>query len=429
MQAGLKAARYWQLAGNTGLALSSFLLAYLLLQYAPAAHYGSFTFVLVLQALGMALCNALVASPLLILMNNQRDQAPAPAALKGFLLLGSAIATVVAALQGLYLWLVLADCWLSVTLALAGWLQLVRWYGRCEWQNRDVRVLLRSDLAFSVLIFLGAATLWWFERLTLQNVGWLLLLVSLAALLPFIAGFLMTLRANADWQAVKLGFRLQGKPALFGVLTVEATANFHSYLVVVLSGSIAFAPLAAAMLFFRPLAVVLGSLQQSERPLLVRALAAQHLSQDISQNVPGTQNAQRVQQLTSTLRRAAFGAFALNTLALLLVFLWLPEWLWPQSVSRGDFSNALILWGLIALLRALRSPATALLQAADQFAPLARATYASAMLTVPAVLISWWLAGPVASLLGVLAGELLLGWLLLRLQQQFLTKKPHEGGD
>ena len=130
----MKAAKYWQLASNTGLSLSAFLLAYLLLRFVPAAHYGSFTFVLVLQAFGMALCNAVIASPLLILMNSQQQSTPQATA-KGFFYIGLAIASVVALLQGLYLWFTLADIGISVSLAVAGWLQLMRWYGRCEWQT------------------------------------------------------------------------------------------------------------------------------------------------------------------------------------------------------------------------------------------------------------------------------------------------------
>ncbi|OBP14303.1 hypothetical protein A5320_10965 [Rheinheimera sp. SA_1] len=414
--------RHQQLVATLLLAASSFLLAYLLLQLAPAGQYGIFAFMLVLQAFGMALQNALVAAPLLILMNTPGSAHVAdataantgtesklvlPAALKGFLLLALLINSLIALLQAGYLWHVTEDCWLSLSLAVASWLQLLRWYGRSEWQNREVRVLLRSDLFLSLLVFFAAALLWWFERVTLQNVGWLLLMASVVALQPFVAGFRNVLRTTADWRAVQQGFTQQGKPALFGVLTVEATANFHCYLVIALSGSNAFAPLAAAMLFFRPLTVVLSSLQQSERPLLVKALAAK--------NYAG------IQQLANILRRTAIGAFLLNLLVLLVIFHWAPVWLWPDTSGNTDFRDALFLWSLIALLRALRAPLTALLQAANQFAPLARVTYASAILTVPAVLVSWWLAGPVASLIGVLAGELMLGWLLLRLQQQLRT--------
>lgn len=400
----MKAAKYWQLASHTGLALSAFVIAYLLLRYAPAAHYGSFAFMLVLQAFGMALCNALIASPLLILMNTQQSSAKQAAVPKGFFLFGLAIATGIALLQGLYLWFALADIGLSVLLAVAGWLQLLRWYGRCEWQNRNVRVLISSDGWFSLLLVIGCAVLWYLDALTLFHVGGLLILASTMALVPFLAGFYHSLQQPADWPLVSQGFQKQGKPALLGVLTVELTANFHSYLVVLGSGSAAFAPLAAAMLFFRPLAVVLGSLIQSERPMLVQARNAGNHS--------------RVQQLTSSIRNIAIAAFLGNVLVLLLVFMFWPILLWPEPASRTEFGLALILWSLVALFRALRASATSWMQAADQFAPLARVTYLSAAWTIPAVVICWWLAGPVASLLGVLSGEVLLCILLWRVKRK-----------
>ncbi|MFN6971392.1 MAG: hypothetical protein ACK4NN_11040 [Rheinheimera sp.] len=400
----MKAAKYWQLASHTGLALSAFVIAYLLLRYAPAAHYGSFTFMLVLQAFGMALCNALIASPLLILMNTQQSSEQQAAVPKGFLLFGLAIATGIALLQGLYLWFALADIGLSVLLAVAGWLQLLRWYVRCEWQNRNVRVLIFSDGWFSLLLVIGCAVLWYLDALTLFYVGGLLILASIVALWPFLAGFYHSLQQPADWSLVSRGFQKQGKPALLGVFTVELTANFHSYLVVLGSGSAAFAPLAAAMLFFRPLAVVLGSLIQSERPMLVQARNAGKHS--------------RVQQLTASIRNIAIVAFLGNVLVLLLVFMFWPILLWPEPASRTEFGLALILWSLVALFRALRASTTAWMQAADQFAPLARVTYLSAAWTIPAVVICWWLAGPIASLLGVLSGEVLLGILLWRVKRK-----------
>lgn len=401
--------KYYQLATNMLLALVSFLLAYLLLRYAPAGHYGSFSFVMLLQAFGMALLNAVVASPLLILFNSTTpDQTETvPGQVKGFLLVALGIATVLALLQACYLWLSTTDLLTALMMALAGWLQLLRWYGRCEWQNRNVRVLLRSDLLFSFCSLIGVATVWYFDTMSLSGIAVVLLLASFIALQPFARGILDLLKVPADWQTTKSGFRQQGKPALFGVLTVEATANFHSYLVVLLSGAAAFAPIAAAMLFFRPLAVVLGSLQQSERPLLVRALTSNNFT--------------KVRQLLRFMRRAAVGAFALNLLAILLVYQFTPHWLWPDPSSRSAFSYAMALWSLIALLRSLRLPVSSQLQALDQFAPLARATYVSALCTVPLVLLGWWLAGPVASLLGVLAGELVLGLLMFRLQAQVQT--------
>lgn len=403
--------KYGQLVANLLLALASFLMAYVLLRYAPAGHYGSFSFVLVLQAFGMALLNAVVAAPLLILLNSKSAADVAPGEVKGFLLVALGVATAISLLQGGYLWVMTADFQLTVTLAVAGWLQLLRWYGRCEWQNRQVHLVLRSDLLFSFFSITGISTLWFMDGISLTGIAQVLLVTSLIALQPFAAGILRLLNERASWHRVRSGYQRQGKPALLGVLTVEATANFHSYLVVLLSGAAAFAPIAAAMLFFRPLAVVLGSLQQSERPLLVRAVA----SQDII----------RLSQLLWLMRRTAVGAFALNLLAIVLVYLFAPAWLWPEESSRMTFCYALGSWSLIAVLRALRAPATAVLQAYDQFAALARATYLSAACTVPMVLIGWWLAGPLTSLLGVLAGELILALAIYRLQVKLLARRAH----
>jgi len=400
----MKGAKYWQLISHIGLAISAFLIAYLLLSETPAPHYGSFAFILVLQAFGFALSNALIASPLLILMNDERQSAYRDAVPQGFLVVAFVISIAIATMQGCYLWFSLTDFWISISFAVAGFLQQLRWYGRCEWQNRNVRVLLVSDLLFSASLLMGGIALWWFNVVSLLHIGLLLVLVSVIALVPFLASFYASCRQHTDWIVVKQGFEQQGRPALFGVLTVEATANFHSYLVVFGSGSAAFAPIAAAMLFFRPLAVVLGSLLQSERPRLVQARMAGDLK--------------RLLSVTAGIRHVAVASFMGNALILLLLFIYWPALLWPEPDSRQEFLLALVLWSLVAGCRALRSSATAWMQAADLFAPLARVTYLSAAWTIPAVLVTWWLAGPIASLSGVLSGEVLLCLLLWRVMQK-----------
>ena len=51
-------------------------------------------------------------------------------------------------------------------------------------------------------------------------------------------------------------------------MTVEVTTNIHQYLIVLLQGAAALAPVAAAGLFLRPMTLVQTSLAQIERPRL-----------------------------------------------------------------------------------------------------------------------------------------------------------------
>ena len=404
-----------QLAGNIGLSLASLLLAYSLLQSAPVADYGSFAFVLVLQAFGFSLLNALIGAPLLILQHQQPVQ---PAALKAFFWLVLALALLLAGVQALFL-LAQGYSWqLALVFAAGSVMLMLRWYGRLRFQNMSPRWLVLSDGLFSIAVLVllllvwGWASITGLPLLTLEVSGWILLLATMLSMWPFISDFYLQWQSRTDWTLLRLGFRQQGRAALLGVMTVEISANLHSYLLVALAGSAAFAPVAAAMLFFRPLAVVQGSLLQSERPALARALT-----------LPSLIGQQRVVAQLRNFQWLALGLCVGNGLLLVGCYLWFPSLLWPDLASFGQFTDVLLLVALITLLRSFRGPASALLQAANQFGPLATASVWSACLTLPLVLAGWYLAGVIGTLLGILAGEFLLSLMIHRQKSRLFAAR------
>jgi hypothetical protein len=285
-------------------------------------------------------------------------------------------------------------------------LQILRFALRSFWLHRQPLKVIQSDLLQTATVLLPLGLMLLSQSITLWNIALLLLVAGVIANLPLVSLVRHWLAATPDWQQVRSGIQQQGKPALFGVITVEFTANFHSYLVMLTSGSQAFAAIAAATLYFRPQAVILQSLQQSEKTQLVRAWCSKQT--------------QHIRQILRTMQYFALAAFLLNGGGLLLVYYLNPQWLWPDSATQHDLLLALTLWSSIALLRGLRLGSSTLLQAADQFRSLAQATYVSAAITVPAVWLCWWLGGAVFSLVGVLLGEIVLAALLQQRQRSLV---------
>jgi putative peptidoglycan lipid II flippase len=386
--------KYKTLAGNVALALSSFVLGYLLLRVAPAKDYGNFAFVLILQGLAFGLVNALLASPLLIRLHQQALNA---VQLSGFTQCAIVLALVTAAMQGTLLAVQQYELILILVYAAAGFVQLLRWYGRCYCQNHSPSLVVISDVLFSMLCIGSALGAWWLGLLNLLSAGWILLSSAVIACGPFVATLGQGFWQRADFSAVLQGYARQGKPALVGVVTVEATANIHSYLVVLVAGGAAFAPLAAAALFLRPMSVIQASLGQSEKPLLAKALTE-----------PAGAGLAKIPLLMRAFRRLALIAFTLNSLLVLAVYFCWPVLLWPDELSRSDFLAALLFMLLIMLLRSIRGPTSALLQAADQYRQLSLVTVGSSAITVPLVLCLLWVTGPVSTLIGILCGELLM---------------------
>ncbi|TXH98088.1 MAG: hypothetical protein E6Q75_02695 [Rheinheimera sp.] len=398
--------RYGQLVGNVGQAVAAFTLAYLILHQAPVADYALLSLVLLLQAFGIALVNALVGSPLLILLHAQSPSKDGPV-LIGFIWIAAGLAIGIAALQLIFAVISGQAVMTATWLALASTLQILRSALRSYWLNRHAEKVIQSDLLLTFSLLLPIFWLMLNHIITLQSVAFILVLATVLAIGPLLIPIRRWIGLTPAWPEIKQGLNQQGKPAALGVLTVELTANFHCYFVMLMSGSHAFAAIAAATLFFRPQAVILQSLQQSERAMIVQAWLAKCYTQ--------------LRQTMSVMHRLAVTAFLLNLIAIALVWYWQPDWLWPDPVTEQSFLLALLLWGGIAFLRGARLPISTVLQAADQFQPLARATYISAGLTIPAVCISWCLGGPIATLIGVLVGEVILAIQLKRTLDRLLS--------
>jgi len=395
--------RLWALFANTAYALSSFVLGYLLLLQGNHQQYGAFAFYLLLQAFGYSLVNALFGAPLLIA---SRDGTNQPAGLNPMLRLAGLLALCSAALQAFLLWQQGVNSEVIAMLAASALFMQLRWFCRCIQQNDAPEQVMLADLSFSLVALVGAAVLWQLELVSLWSFSLLLLSAAVISLLP--AGRLLwvVLRAQPDWRLWSDGFAMQGKPALAGVVTVEITANIHQYLIVLVQGAAALAPVAAAGLFLRPMALVQTSLSQIERPRLARAVAATDWRE--------------LQHVWRSFLAWSVRAFLLNLLVVLLL-LWLaPAWLWPDVSSLAHFIACGGFVAAAALLRSLRGPASTLLQAMDQFRFLASVTWRASLLTVPLVLIGLYTGGILGALLAMLLGECAVALPILRRCRQML---------
>ena len=395
--------RLWALFANTAYALSSFVLGYLLLLQGNNQQYGAFAFYLVLQAFGYSLVNALFGAPLLIA---SRDGASQPAGLNPMLRVAGLMALCCAALQALLLWQQGVSSDAVVMLAASAFFLLLRWFCRCIQQNDAPEHVMLADLSFSLVALIGAAVLWPLGLVSLWSFSLLLLSATVISLLPAGRLLWMVLRAQPDWRLWSKGFAMQGKPALAGVVTVEVTANIHQYLIVLVQGAAALAPVAAAGLFLRPMTLVQSSLSQIERPRLARVVAASDWRE--------------LQRVWRSFWAWSMRAFLLNLLVILLL-LWLaPAWLWPDLSSLAHFIACGGLVAAAALLRSMRGPASTLLQAMDQFQFLARVSWRASLVTVPGVLIGLYTGGIFGALLAMLLGECAVALPIIRRCRQLL---------
>jgi cyanate permease len=112
------------------------------------------------------------------------------------------------------------------------------------------------------------------------------------------------------------------------------------------------------------------------------------------------------------------GAIWLATLGVTAAVLtWYPQLVTKKGYDRTDVIKVVVMWALITAVRGLRAPDMVLLQAARAFRPLADASAKSCVAAVLATLLLLLAAGPIASLGGILIGDLVM-WIIIMIGVQ-----------
>jgi O-antigen/teichoic acid export membrane protein len=107
--------------------------------------------------------------------------------------------------------------------------------------------------------------------------------------------------------------------------------------------------------------------------------------------------------------RTAAGAVWLATLLLAgVVLMWFPHLVLKHGYDVGQVLVVLAFWGAITAVRVARTPESVLLQAAGEFRALAAASGWSSLASLAITLLLMLTFGPVASLGGILIGELVM---------------------
>ena len=136
--------------------------------------------------------------------------------------------------------------------------------------------LATVDIVYSILLLSGLGFAWFMDDLTLDTA---LISFAVAGTVAVVATgkdyigrqFIQAYAGRSAWLCTDLE---ESSPLVVaGCCNYEASFNAHAYLVTLIAGPSAFAPLAAAALFMKPLNMCSSSLVQLERPAMARAIA------------------------------------------------------------------------------------------------------------------------------------------------------------
>jgi O-antigen/teichoic acid export membrane protein len=168
--------------------------------------------------------------------------------------------------------------------------------------------------------------------------------------------------------------------------------------VTLIFGPAAFAPIAASSLMIRPINVAMNALTEFERAQMARQIGGGHIDLAMASV-----------RFFRFVLMAAWLATAAGIVALLYCA---PRLIFP---ARYDFSflvTGAALWMAVAGIRLLRTPDSALLQAAGAFRPLAFASVLSSGISIAAVFALLPVGGPLWSIAGIVFGETVFaGWI------------------
>ncbi|GGD76665.1 hypothetical protein [Lacimicrobium alkaliphilum] len=390
--------RSQSIIGTASLAVANLVFSLLLLRYGSAAEFGSFAMLQISQGLAFGVSNALLGAPLLLFL---KHPVHTDAGLRGFFAANLILILPCVLVQGaiaLALGLQSSEAFWAMLMLCFG---VIRWFGRHYCLSTQPESTVNSDLTTSALMLSSAILLWSQEQVSLLSA---LQFCAVAQAVGVLAlgkrhfGLLANSPFNPQWRHVRVGVKRQGRPAFVGALSLEATANGHSYLISLLAGPAAFAPIAAAALLFRPTLVLQGAMAMYERPLLVRGVF-HSIYADVYQSY-------------TQLRQWALLSWFANLLLVAALVVWGEHGLWRQS-EQSSMYLVLMLWSAIMLIRSVRLAPATLLQASDQFALLARICTLAAMFALPAVALLVVFSGAVSSLWALLVAELIILYPLL----------------
>lgn len=390
----LRASR--SLAGPIAFAGSNFLVAILLQRSVGASQFGLYAFCQVVIAAGLGVSNGLLGNPMTVCLTQSGDRAD--------VVIGSFFrAALWYCIFGFILtWGVMRAAGAAgMPLLLMGGLTAISWF---RWFIRSVELALLKQLSASLMdvIFgatstVGMVVLAFVRQPRLTDILLLLMIasaVSLAGSVRLVVG--MCIHAwHGSSRYFKGALVQHGGWATFTNVATQVSVNSHAYLITLMVGAAAFAPIALATLLYRPLGVILTGLVQYEQPRMASCIGRGEMN-----TLKGD---------VSFVRNTVVVTWLCNTL---IVGILLAKF--PAEVSRNnDYDLNTLVWAailvsVITLLRALREPMATALQAAGRFRELAKiaAVCSPVPLLLSGVMLLFWPKHVALSLAGALFGEM-----------------------
>ena len=395
--------------GPVGSAGAQFVVSVQLLHVLDPNAFGAFSFLLVASQLSLGLWSALFCAPMPILLSG--EEAHDNQMRRCLMSTNLAMAIVAFAIFALLGIILRADLVASLLFASYAMAMLLRWFARAyAYATGQPGRTVTSDIIYTIVLLAGVGVVALAHSTSAVPTYASLVAGAVLSLAPFGLRYLKQQFGEFSLKALKSYgdiWRRHSGWSLTGVLTTEATANAHAYIVTLVSGAIAFAPLAASALLMRPIGVITNALTEFERPQMARQLA---------------RDRREALATMRFFRMMLVAAWVVTVVAALALMHYGPALLFPATYDRRFLMIGTLLWLAIAGVRTVRTAESVLLQAAGQFKPLAHASMISCGVSLIGVFAFLVLGGPLYSLVGVLLGEAVFALWIWRETSRWLAR-------
>jgi O-antigen/teichoic acid export membrane protein len=390
--------------GPVSAACAQFVLSLVLLRFLDPSAFGSFSFLLTASQFSAGIWSALFCAPFPILIAD--DDPSSRQQLLRCLFSSNLVAVAVA--FALFVALALAlgvSATSAILFAAYAAVALLRWFARAHayaTTGKPVRTMM-SDVVYSATLLIGLALAAVSDEATLDFAFVTLLVSSTLGMLPFGRAYLASQFIQVsvgDMGRYARVWRDHSRWAFLGVLTGEATANSHAYIVTFFYGPATFAPIAASALLIRPINVAMNALTEFERAQMARQIGDKRTDLAIAS--------------LRFFRFVLIGGWIATGIGIAVLLHYAPGVVFPDHYSFPLLATGAALWMAVAATRLLRTPDSALLQAAGAFRPLAFASVASSGISIVAVSGLVATSGALWSIAGILIGEIVLAFWIWR---------------
>ncbi len=388
--------------GPVAVSAAHFIASLMFLRMLPPVEFGRFSFLLIVVPFCLGASGSLLGAPASLTRGKPETVAHAEiATLHKASLFVSLIAGIV--VTGL-MFSTNAGTGTTLLFGLYGAVSVLRGFAR-SLSNVHGRIehVAASDILYALLLVTGLAALAMSGGLTMHNAAIVLVFAIVSAFLPFGADYVRELIGAASSPVLRSYGTMWHEVtrwSLLGVVLTELTANAHAYLVTFISGSGAFGLLALGALFMRPASLVLSALPDIDQPVMTRRIAQGDIK-----------GAFRV---VKEFRTAAMAVLAATIILAFALVFWFPHLL-LKNFGTPEVLWVLGFWIAITALRAVRTPEAVFVQATADYPALARIGAYSSVTALALTLALLVAFGPIASLGGVLAGEVVITLMLFPL--------------